>query len=126
MQRYFASFNNEEIILSPNDVHHITNVMRIKVGDNFEAVSDNKCYLCTITSINPLKVSKELKEDNSELPTSLTLFFALAKGDKMELVIQKATEIGVSRIILFKSTRSVVKFENKDIAKKLERYQKNY
>ncbi len=125
MQRYFTSVVNDSVLLSPEDVHHITHVMRMRVGDRFEVVDSSRLYICEILSLSPLeiKIVEEKKED-VELNKHVTLFFALAKGDKIDLVIQKATELGVHRIVLFKSRRCVVNYEEKDIAKKISRYQK--
>ena len=125
MQRYFASVINNDVNLSKEDEHHIIHVMRMKVGEHFEVVDHKIVYLCEISSLNPLSiVIKDKKEEDVELSSDVTLFFALAKGDKIDLVIQKATEIGVNRIILFKSKRCVVNFDNKDIEKKLVRFNK--
>ena len=76
-------------------------------------------------SLSPLdiEINYEIPSD-SELPSDVTLFFALAKGDKIEFVIQKATELGVKRIVLLKTERSVVKFDDKSIEHKLERFNK--
>lgn len=125
MQRYFADIINNIVHLSKDDEHHITHVMRMRVGEKFEVVSHSKLYICEISSLSPLGVNILLeKEEDVELNKKVTLFFALAKGDKIDLVIQKATELGVSRIVLFKSRRCVVNFEEKDISKKIIRYQK--
>ena len=124
MQRYFAKIINHNVQLSPDDLHHITHVMRMRVGDFFEVVDNQTLYVCEITSLNPFSVKMEERQEDVEINSHITLFFALAKGDKIDLVIQKATELGVHRIVLFKSRRCVVNFDNKDISKKLERYQK--
>lgn len=125
MQRYFASKNNNQIILGDGDIHHLLHVMRAKVNDELEAVVDGKLYSSIIKSINPLniEISHEIPTD-SELKVPVTLLFALAKGDKIDFVIQKATELGVSKIALINTKYSVVKFDSKDIRRKLERYQK--
>ena len=125
MQRYFASKENEYIILSDGDVHHLLHVMRARVNDEIEVVVDEKLYSCKIESISPLKIkiSYEIPSD-SEIKEDVTLFFALAKGDKIDFVVQKATELGVSRIVLFKCERCVVKFDNKDLDHKLDRFNK--
>ena len=125
MQRYFANIVNNNVLLSQEDEHHITHVMRMRVGDKFEVVNNLKLYICEITSLSPLgtKIIEE-KEEDVEINQHITLFFALAKGDKIDLVIQKATELGVHQIILFKSRRCVVNFDNKDVSKKISRYQK--
>ena len=125
MQRYFAKIINNSAVLDDGDIHHLLNVMRAKVGSNIEIVDQNNSYLAVIESINPLKIKIENKLDfNPELTSEVTLFFALAKGDKIDFVIQKATELGVSKIVLFSSKRCVVDFSNKDMDKKLARYSK--
>ena len=125
MQRYFASKNNNLVILSDGDVHHLLHVMRAKVNDEIEAVIDGKLYSAIIKSVSPLRIeiSYEIPLD-SELPNEVTLFFALAKGDKIDTVVQKATELGVTKVVLMNTERSIVKFDAKDVNKKLERYSK--
>ena len=125
MQRYFAKIKNNIVTLGDDDVHHLLHVMRARINDEIEVVDNGKLFSCSIDSINPLviKANYEIPLD-SELPTNLTLFFALAKGDKIEFVIQKATELGATRIVLIKTERCVVKFDDKDFKKKLIRYQR--
>lgn len=124
MQRYFASVINNQIYLTEGDVLHVTKVMRNKIGDQLIAIDNNHVYLGDIVSIKPLvvKVNKELHEPNVELSKEVTLLFTLAKGDKIDFVIQKATELGVKRIVLVKSSRCIVKLSNEDFKKKLTRY----
>ena len=125
MQRYFATKHNEYITLDDGDVHHLLHVMRARVNDEIEVVTDNKLYSCVVESVSPLKIKVKYEiPTDSELPQKVTLFFALAKGDKIDFVIQKATELGVNKIVLLKTERCVVKIDEKDINKKLERYQK--
>lgn len=125
MQRYFVSFDNNYIQFSNEDIHHILNVMRGKIGDKIELVFDHSLYLAEIIQLKPLEVKIiEKLEQDVELKKDITLFFALAKGDKNEFVIQKATELGIKKIVFLNSTRSVVKFKQEDFNKKLLRYQK--
>ena len=125
MQRYFANKNGQNIILGDGDVHHLLHVMRARKGDELEAVADNKLYACLVESVNPLvvKINYEIPID-SELDEEITLFFALAKGEKIDFVVQKATELGVSTVVLLKTERCVVKFDDKSLAHKLERFNK--
>lgn len=125
MQRYFASINNNGIILDDSDIHHVLHVMRMKKGEEIEVVADGKLYNAIINSTNPLDiiVNYEIPSD-SEVSQDITLFYTLAKGDKIDLVVQKATELGVKKVVLLSSERCIVKWEDKEIAKKLERYQK--
>ena len=124
MQRYF-SVSKSEILINNEDVHHIENVMRSKIGDFFEVVFNSKIYLAEITQIKPLGFNiKEELEENNELENKITLFYALSKGDKNELVMQKATELGVSKIVLISSSRCVVKMDQNDFNKKKSRFEK--
>ena len=125
MQRYFASLVNNEVILKQDDVFHLLKVMRAKPNDKIEVVDENHhSYLANIESVNPLiiKVVEPILKE-TELKTDVTLFFALAKSDKNEFVIQKATELGAKRIVLFQGKRSIVKLDKEDFLKKLNRYQ---
>lgn len=124
MQRYFASIKNNQVFLSQEDSFHLLKVMRARVGDEIEVVDENhQSFLCVVKSLNPLLI--EVQEPilkNSELDSEVTLFFGLAKSDKNEFVIQKATELGAKKIVLFQAKRSVVKFSQEDFNKKLNRY----
>lgn len=125
MQRYFVSYENEKIIFNEQDVFHIQKVMRNKIGDEIQVVFNSKAYLVAIDSINPLLVHiVNPILDDSELPYDLVLFFPLTKSDKIELVIQKATELGATRIYFYKANRSIVKLDNDAFKKKVERYLK--
>ena len=99
MQHYFAPIKNGLVLLSDNDAHHVIHVMRMKVGDAIVAVDNGKEYLADIKCLSPLtiEVSKEL-DNNNELSSDITLLYCLAKGDKIEFVIQKATELEYSII----------------------------
>lgn len=125
MQRYFAKVIDNEIKLGDDDVHHLLHVMRARINNEIEVVADGKLYSGIIKEINPLKiiVNYEIPSD-SEIGKEVTLFFALAKGDKIDFVIQKATELGATKIVLVKTERCVVKIDEKDFAKKLVRYEK--
>ncbi len=116
------------IYITGNDVNHIKNVLRMKPGEEI-AVSngvDGKEYRCGITSIEDDRVVCELrfvKEDGMELPSRVYLFQGLPKADKMELIIQKAVELGVYEIIPVATKRCVVKLEDKKAGAKIARWQ---
>ena len=99
--------------------------MRMKVADEIEVVDNQKVYLCRIDKTNPLEVSliHEIAND-VEIKEDITLLFALTKGDKTDLVLQKATELGVKKVALITSERTVVSYDNKDIDKKITRFSK--
>ena len=123
MQRYFVSGTVKDLVFSEQDAFHIQKVMRLSRGDEIEVVLDSKVYLAVIDSSSPLKVHiQEEKKEDSELSSHVRLFFPLCKSDKSELVIQKATELGVGSIYFYRAKRSVVKLDNADFNKKLSRY----
>ena len=126
MQRYFASLlDAEHVKLNDDDIHHVLHVMRMKKDDEIEVVDEGRLYLCRLMNTNPLEVVviHEIKSD-VELNEEVTLLFALTKGDKIDLVMQKACELGVKKIALVQTERCVVRYESKDIEKKISRYQK--
>ena len=125
MQRYFVTGNIENITFYESDIFHIERVMRFREGDEIEVVLNGHIYLAKLISFKPIKVSiiSEIFE-NRELSAHITLLYCLPKGDKLDLVIQKATEIGVKNIILVQSSRCVCKFKKEDFNKKLQRFNK--
>ena len=126
MQRYFASIDKDFFVhLSQDDEHHVLHVMRMKKGDEIEVVDNQKLFLCRLDSTNPLTISMihEIASD-VEISEDVTLLFALTKGDKIDLVLQKATELGVKKVALIESERTVVKYDNKDLEKKTLRFKK--
>lgn len=125
MIRYFALVNNYDVSLSNEDIHHLLHVMRKTIGDQFEVVNNNKLFLCEITSLNPFKcLVKNMKEEHSELDYDVTPLLPLLKSEKMELVLQKASELGVKRIVLVNCERCNVKIDEQTFTKKRIRYQK--
>lgn len=116
------------VIIQGGDVNHIRNVLRMKPGEelNVSNGEDGKEYRCAIESFEKDRVVCQLrfvKEDNVELPSRVYLFQALPKADKMELIIQKAVELGVCRIIPIAAKRCVVKLDEKKAASKVARWQ---
>lgn len=122
MQRYFAL--NKNLKLSEKDIHHITNVMRMKVNDNIEIVYDKKVYLCSIESIQNGDVSVhviEEKKDDNELDIKVTIAVPLVNEKKIDFILQKATELGAFDFIVYDSERSKVKV-NEKTDKKIARW----
>lgn len=117
------------ITILGEDVNHIKNVLRIKVGEEI-AVSngqDGREYRCGVTVLEEDKVICELrfiKEEGIELSSQVYLFQSLPKVDKMELIIQKAVELGVYQIIPVAAKRCIVKLEEKKAQAKIIRWQK--
>ncbi len=110
------------------DVNHIKNVLRMKVGEEIALSNgvDGKEYRVGIVAFTEDEVECEVrfvKEDAIELPCKIYLFQGLPKGDKMELIIQKAVELGVFEVIPVAMARSVVKLDEKKAASKVKRWQ---
>lgn len=124
MQRYFVEkIIDDQVIISKEQEHHIVKVMRMRMGENITCVNDGKVYFCEISSISPLKVEvKEELSENNELDVNVTLLYCLPKGDKLDLVLQKATELGVNEIILVQSERCIAKIKKEDETRKLIRF----
>lgn len=116
----------ENVTITGSDVNHIRNVLRMKSGDKVR-ISDNcgSDYLCEITEITSELVKLHIAErcDNTELPIKITLFQGLPKSDKMELIIQKAVELGVNAIIPVAMKNCVVKLDEKKAKAKQGRWQ---
>ena len=124
MQRYFALVKDNTILLLKDDAFHLTKVMRAKLHEEIIAIHEGGLYLGEVISFNPLVIENkgEYQEESRELNVDTTLFFALAKGDKIDFVIQKATELGAKRIVLVKTERSIVKLSTDDFNRKHARY----
>lgn len=133
MYRFFVephqiNTNDNAVIITGGDVNHIKNVLRMKIGEEI-AVSnglDGREYRCGIEALEEDRVLCRLyfiKEDGVELPSRVYLFQGLPKGDKMELVIQKAVELGVYQVIPVAAKRCVVKLDDKKAKGKIARWQ---
>ena len=125
MQRYFALDKKDNyLVLNKNDLYHIKTVMRMKIDDEIEIIYDKKLYICKIDDINSNKYSivREL-DDNNEFDFELVVAVGLVKEQKMDIILQKLTELGVSRIIPLKMERSIIKLADKKVIKKLDRWQ---
>ena len=121
--------NNEEIWVIGNDVNHLKNVLRKKVNDKIIICNSDtrENYECIIKDIEENKIickilSKEKSVSESKL--NITIFQGLPKADKMELIIQKCTELGVKYIVPVDTKRTIVKLKDKDKQTKVLRWQK--
>lgn len=133
MYHFFVEANqinipDKTVVILGSDVNHIRNVLRMKPGEelNISNGQDGREYRCAIDSLEEDRIICQLrfvKEDNVELPSKVYLFQALPKADKMELIIQKAVELGVYRIIPVAAKRCVVRLDEKKAAAKTARWQ---
>ena len=121
MQRYFALKKEKEyIILDESDIFHIFNVMRNKEKDLIECVLDNILYTCEIID-NKFRVIDQ--QEVIEQKTKIELIIPILKEQKMDLILQKTTELGVDEITIVSTERTIVKIEGK-VDKKITRWTK--
>ncbi|MDQ0156014.1 16S rRNA (uracil(1498)-N(3))-methyltransferase [Robertmurraya andreesenii] len=128
MQRYFVDNKKDNhFFISGEDRHHIVNVMRLKEGDQIICAASGKSAVCLIAEITDEQVKAEVvkwEEATAELPVRVAIASGLPKGDKLEWIIQKGTELGASVFIPFAASRSIVKWDDKKASKKVERWNK--
>lgn len=131
MQRYFLesdAFSGDHVRFSGEVLHHISRVMRYAVGDQVIACNRlGQALLVQFTQVNKdeaIAYVIEKLDENRELPVEITLAQGLAKGEKMDLIVQKATEMGATQIIPFTSSRTIVKLNDKKESNRIIRWQK--
>lgn len=130
MQRFFVTpsqVKGDRIYIEGSDVNHMKNVLRMRPGEEL-MVSDgnNLQYLCRVAEYaeGQAVLSVERQETvDTELPSRIYLFQGLPKQDKMELIVQKAVELGACGIIPVETRRSVVRLDEKKKSKKVQRWQ---
>ena len=117
--------NGENAYIKGSDVNHIVNVLRMKVGEELLiSVKGDWDYLCKIEKTEADRVDLKVLEsmEQRELPVKITLLQGIPKSDKLEMIIQKAIELGVSEIIPVKTKRVVVKIDEKKVDAKVSRW----
>ncbi len=132
MPKFFVtnkSIKDNEITIIGEDVNHIKNVLRKKIGDKIDICNSDtrENYFCEIIQIDMQNIKCniiEKIETNSESQIQVSILQGLPKADKMELVIQKAVELGVYDITPVEMKRCVVKLKENEKNKKIQRWQK--
>lgn len=129
MHQFFVKSDQvrqDRIRIEGKDVNHIKNVLRMKMGEQLIIKDDKEVeYLCEIESLDLDAVCLKVLQTNTvsrELPVEMYLFQALPKADKMELIIEKAVELGVHAVIPVESRRCIVKLDAKKAAAKVKRW----
>ena len=131
MQRFFVEPHQidgerHEIHITGSDVNHIVNVLRMKKGEELWISDKEKEYHCVIENAGEDEVLLHIlyvQEPDYELKNRIYLFQGLPKADKMELIIQKAVELGAYSVVPVSTRRCVVKLDNKKAEKKVSRWQ---
>ncbi|WP_295747419.1 16S rRNA (uracil(1498)-N(3))-methyltransferase [uncultured Limosilactobacillus sp.] len=129
MQRYFVTNQQPaDTVELPADIsHHLVDVMRAKVGAKIEIVcADHQAYLATVISLQPAMVRVDQPLNKSvEMPVTVTIACGLPKTkEKPQLIVQKGTELGATRIVFFDCQRSISHWTSPRREKKLARLQK--
>ena len=133
MDRFFTPKSNINLeqntcIIEGEDVKHISRVLRCKENDKLEVCDmDNNEYICKIKEINKDNILLDIIETvniKRESSLKVKLYQGMPKGTKMELILQKLTEIGVEEIVLVQTKRSVAKVDDKKEDKKIERWER--
>jgi len=125
MQRYFAELIDSNITLNKDDIFHITKVMRCRVDDEFQIVTNKQIYLAKVDSLDPFSFSiQKVLDENHELDGYIRLLYCIPKGEKLDLVIQKSVELGISEIVLVNSSRCVRRLDKSISSNKIVRFNK--
>lgn len=127
MQRYFSTNKTGNyFLLNNDDIYHITRVMRYRDSEHIEIVYDSKVYLCCIENVNTdikFKIEKELDSVSFKGPRT-TLIIPFLKEQKMDIIFQKATELGVDEFVVIPLERSVIKVKEDKLYSKVDRWQR--
>ena len=128
MQQYFikGSLQSPLVVIDKDTAKHMFSVMRLKEGDQVTLVFDDGVKRLARV-LDPSQQSLEILEelaDNTELPVQVTIASGFPKGDKLEFITQKATELGASAIWAFPADWSVAKWDGKKLGKKSEKLEK--
>ncbi len=129
MHRFFVPKPfKQEMQITGRDAHHIIDVLRMVPGDRLQVVADDGIsFVGEITAINTSAVTvaaQEILRETHEPDVQISLLQGLAKGEKMELIIQKAVEIGIADVFPVAMDHSVVVLDRSKTEKKTQRWQK--
>jgi len=131
MRRFFVSaeeIKNNKAFISGSNAHHLATVLRLKEGAKIIVFDGTGWeYVVVLKKITKELVEGEIEEKRvslRETKSEITLIQGIPKGDKMDFIIQKCTELGVAKIIPLITERTVVKLDKERMAKKQNRWQK--
>ena len=126
MHRFFARrLDDQRALLSPEESQHALRVLRMAEGDECQAILEGNLFAAHIEkAAEEVVLLLDEQLPSPEAAVRITLYQGLPKGDKMEYILQKCTELGVHRFVPVMFSRCVVKWEKKDDQKKLPRWQR--
>ena len=123
-----SAVSGTTVTITGKDVNHIKNVLRMKPGEEIsvsipDSTAEYRCIVKTLSDDSVVCDLAFIKEEGNELPSNIYLFQGLPKSDKMELIIQKAVELGAFKIVPVEMKRCVMKLEPKKAPQKIARWQ---
>lgn len=130
VRRFFISKENidgQQARLTGSCSHHLRDVLRMQKGEKIILALDGLEYLAEIQEFSGdevLCLLLETRQGQGEPPVEVVLLLGIPKGEKLELVIQKAVELGVSRMVVLETERSVVKLDRTKAERRLQRWQR--
>lgn len=126
MHRFFARQTGESAAeLLPEEEAHALKVLRMQAGEACQALIDGRIFAARIAETSPrVTVALEEERPSTEPSVRVTLYQGVPKGDKMDWIVQKCTELGVSRIVPVHFSRCVAQWTGKDAEKKLPRFRR--
>lgn len=129
MPRFFCdNVSNDRITLMGEDAAHLSRSLRVRIGEEVTVCDGKRTdYFCTVESVSPESVTLTVREQavcGTEPKQAITLYQALPKGDKLDFIVQKAVELGASRIVPVQTRFCVVKSDARSFEKKRARLQK--
>ena len=129
MRRFFRNSEDkigDEIIIQGNDFHHMKNALRLTDGDEVRVVIDGVIYICSLSFQEDRAIAhiQNVEEKSYESPLKVHLYQGILKGDHMDYVLQKATELGVTKISPLETERTIVRLNENKYRKRKKRYEK--
>jgi 16S rRNA (uracil1498-N3)-methyltransferase len=125
MIRVTGFFQQKDLQVHPQDRDHLLRSLRVKLHESIEVLVEGLVYPAQVTQLDPLILTyQEPLKTRVELPVQLTLLYVLPKGEKLDLVIEKAVELGVSEVIAIHSHHSVVRWQDDQLVSKFQKYEK--
>ncbi|MBQ1388837.1 MAG: 16S rRNA (uracil(1498)-N(3))-methyltransferase [Clostridia bacterium] len=125
---FTENVNGSHHVIAGEDAHHIGKVLRVKPGECVTLCDEKQvCHECTVESVSSDTVTVKINESHPcvhEPDIHLTLYQALPKGEKMDMIVQKSIELGVAEIVPVLSARCISRPDEKSIKKKVERWNK--
>ena len=130
MTRFFVADGavvGDRVVLGRDDSHHLLKVMRAQLGEAFAVLTGGVEYECRLVGVEEGRAVGAVagaRPAAGEPPVRITLMQGLAKGEKMETIIQHGTELGVSEFVPVATSRAIVKLEPKKAAERVERWER--